>query len=498
MTSQTLDNVLACTRLPVLPPTSVELMDLALDPDVLPADVDTLLQHDPALAGQILRAVNSRHFHPDEPCTTIERAVTYLGMSPIRSLAVGFSLMDVTSCYGDDINLLDYWRRGLVSAAAARYVAVVTQGCNPQDAFIAALMQDIGMLAMQTALGNAYRDVMGRADGNHRALPRCERNLLGVTHAEVGAALARRWNLPDRIMEPILRHHFRHAGATINIPIVNAVVLGCQISHLCMGEMRQPDVARAGAMSRRFFGLSSADARMLLAGATQDAKTLAAGMSLDGGGLPDADAIMAQAGDAIVAHHCHQIEQASSIKPLESALAASAIPAGITDRMSFDRELAERYAQARERGECLGLILVTIDDFAALRYERGPEAANRVLAAVADALREGSTEGPEIGLYEPGTLAFVVPGATRFDAAKLAERRRQAIEQLPVEIGGADGRVYLTASAGVAARDAETAGKLVDAPQLLYLADGALRAARTAGRNCVRVFSPRPARPSTA
>jgi diguanylate cyclase (GGDEF)-like protein len=116
-----------------------------------------------------------------------------------------------------------------------------------------------------------------------------------------------------------------------------------------------------------------------------------------------------------------------------------------------------------------------------------------VLAAVAETLRDGSPGGTGTGLYEPGTVALVVPGASRFDAAKIAEQRRKAIERQPVDVGGAGGRVHVTASVGVAAMDAETAESLVEAAQLVNLADGALRAARAAGPNCVRVFNPRPA-----
>ena len=97
--------------------------------------------------------------------------------------------MGVTKCCEVQLDLLDFWRRGLMSAAAARHIAVVTRGCNPQDAFIAALMQDIGMVAMHTALGQTYADVLAGADGNHRVLPRRERTRLGITHAEVGALL---------------------------------------------------------------------------------------------------------------------------------------------------------------------------------------------------------------------------------------------------------------------------------------------------------------------
>ena len=267
MTTSILDKVISGPRLPVLPPVAVELMELIHDPDVEPAAIDVLLKRDPDLAARILEAVNSQHFEPTHPCTTVGGAAASIGVSPIRSLTAGFSLMDVTTCCQPDLDLLDYWRRCLMSAGAARYIAVATQGCDPQDAFIAALMQDIGMLAMQTALGQAYFDVLARAHGNHRMLPRWERTSLGVTHAEVGAMLGRKWNLPMRLVEPIRRHHHRNAGDSEHAPIVNTVVLGCHISYLCAAPMRESDVARAGAMSRMFFNLSSSEARTLLAGA---------------------------------------------------------------------------------------------------------------------------------------------------------------------------------------------------------------------------------------
>jgi HD-like signal output (HDOD) protein len=205
MTSPILEKVLSCPTLPQLPPAAVELMELIHDPEAEPTVVDALLKRNPALATKIVNAVNSPHFAPAQPHATVGEALAFIGLDPIRSLAVGFSLMEVTTCYAQELDLLDYWRRCLTTAAAARHIAVVTQGCDPQDAFIAALMQDVGMLAMQTALGRTYLDVLSGAVGNHRILPRRERTALGITHAEVGALLGRQWNLPAQLVDPIQR-----------------------------------------------------------------------------------------------------------------------------------------------------------------------------------------------------------------------------------------------------------------------------------------------------
>jgi diguanylate cyclase (GGDEF)-like protein len=491
MTTSILDKVISCPRLPVLPPVAVELMELIHDPDVEPAAIDVLLKGDPDLAAKILEAVNSLHFESTHACTTVGGAAASVGLSPIRSLTAGFSLMDVTTCYEVNLDLLDYWRRCLMSAAAARYIAVATQGCDPQDAFIAALMQDIGMLAMQTALGPAYFDVLARTKGNHRVLPRWERTSLGVTHAEVGAMLGRKWNLPVRLVEPIRRHHHhRNAGDSDHAPIINTVVLGCQISYLCTAPMRESDVARAGAMFRRIFDLSSSEARTLLVGASRDASSLAQRLVAKGDRFADPGTILAEANKALIADQCRQVREAPALsQPVDLPPAADGL-SGVGDRAGFERELATRFRRARSRGDCLGLILIEIDELATVRDGHGP-ASTAVMRALTPLLRDGESGDRIVGHFGPGTFALIVPGASRFESARLAEHLRQVIGRQRIETGGADGHLQVTASVGVAALEPEVAGRLAEPGPLLHLADEALRTARRAGRNCVRVFSPR-------
>ena len=148
MSAATLDKVLASPKLPTLPAVATKMLQLTSNPDVELDDIADLVQYDQALSAKILKTVNSSYYSLRQPCTNIKRALTYLGLNTVKSLVLGFSLVDLTRHNDDGFDLMDYWRRCVYSAAAARRIAMVTGTCDADEAYIAALMQDIGMLAM--------------------------------------------------------------------------------------------------------------------------------------------------------------------------------------------------------------------------------------------------------------------------------------------------------------------------------------------------------------
>jgi diguanylate cyclase (GGDEF)-like protein len=98
-------------------------------------------------------------------------------------------------------------------------------------------------------------------------------------------------------------------------------------------------------------------------------------------------------------------------------------------------------------------------------------------------------------------FAVILPGASKADAARTAERLRRSVEQQHVDLLAAATRVQavqVTASLGVAVLGAEPHERPREPEVLLQLADQALSAAKQAGRNCVRMFSPKPPRSSAA
>ncbi|MHC4129605.1 MAG: sensor domain-containing diguanylate cyclase [Planctomycetota bacterium] len=504
MNAPILEKVLASPKLPTLPTVAVELLQLTQDPDVDLADIARLVQYDQALAAKILRTVNSSYYHLAQPCPTIKRALAYLGLSTVKSLVLGFSLVDLTRTCGDGVDLLDYWRRSVYAAAAARRIAVVTRRCDPDEALLAALMQDIGMLAMHAVLGAKYGEIVSQTNGNHHVLPYCETDALGFNHAEAGAHLGQRWCLPRQIVHPIRHHHRRGMTGGEHDDIVNAVILAYRVSNVLGAEDPKPVLDMFSVLSQGLFRVTAEEERSILHAASADAVELSNLLEVQVGDLPDVSALLAGADEALVAHQTRQQHEQELLRQSSAAMTRQALTDGLTgvgNRKCFEQALADAFRQARDRGDCLGLILVGADRLGPLTDSLGLRAGDLVLQTLAARLLEGLGNEALVCRTGAAQFAVILPGASRADAARAAERLRRSIEGQHVDLLAAATNVQavqVTASLGAAALGSEPYERPREPDTLLQLAERALAAAKQAGRNCVRVFNPGPPRSSAA
>ena len=491
-----LEKVLNCTSLPTLPQVAVKLLELTRDPDANLKAIADLVQKDQALATKILRTVNSSYYALAEPCPTIKRALAYLGLNTVKSLALGFSLVDVSRLGADGFDLVAYWQRALFSAAAARRFAIVTKSCDPDEAFLAGLLQDIGMLAMHAALGEEYHGVLSGCD-DHLGLPKVERDALGFTHPEVGARLGERWRLPGQIIEPIRHHHFESPNDEGAPALVRAVALGLQAATLVTASDRSAALRRMKRMSRQLFGIPPADEVTLLQTIFQDARELAGLLEVQVGEQPDISSILAEAEEARIQHAFTVEREAERILESRAELAREAVTDGLTgagNRKFFDQQLAERFRNAYENGLPLALVLVDADRFKQLNDTLGHQAGDTVLKELARRLRDATGHDGVVCRYGGEEFAVVLPGAALQEAGGIAERLRKALEADRFdlsEVGLGVDAIEVTASFGVAALEPQIASALSRPELLVQLADKALYAAKEAGRNCVRVFAPK-------
>jgi diguanylate cyclase (GGDEF)-like protein len=504
MNAPALENVLTSPKLPTLPGLAVELLRLTQDPDVDLADIARLVQYDQALAAKILRTVNSSYYSLAQPCPTIKRALAYLGLNTVKSLVLGFSLVDVTRTCGDGFDLLDYWRRSVYSAAAARRIAAATKGCDPDEALLAALMQDIGMLAMHATLGSEYGKIVSQTDGNHHMLPYCETDALGFTHADAGAQLGERWSLPRQIVDPIRLHHRRGTTRGGHDDIVNAVILAYRVSNVLAAADPKPVLDMFSAMAQGLFRVTLEEERSILRAATDDARELAGLLEVQIGELPDVAALLAEADAALLTHQARLEQEQELLRQSSAAMTRQALTdrlTGVGNHKYFEQALVDAFRQSRESGDCLGLILAGADRFRSLCERLGARAGDLILQTLAARLREGVGGAGLVCRWDGDRFAVILPGASRADTARTAERLRRAVEGQHVNLLAAATSVeavQVTASFGVAALGAEPFERPQEPEVLLRQADQALEAAKQAGRNCVRAFSPRPPRSSAA
>ncbi len=201
------EQLLKSASVPALPQSAVTLLRLSQDPDVGPAEFAVPVESDPGLASQVLKFVNSAYFGFSREISSVRQAITLVGIRTIRNFALWsavFSLMPNPRC--GPFELRNMWQDSLRRAIFGREVARRLGGCDADEVFAAALLQDLAIPILAKEYSSQYAELLEKREGGHIRLSQLERELLGVDHAEVGARIAAHWKLPDSTSRLIARH----------------------------------------------------------------------------------------------------------------------------------------------------------------------------------------------------------------------------------------------------------------------------------------------------
>ena len=194
--------------LPPLPSVANELLGAFNDDD---ADIGVLSRRiaaDQVLAARTLRVANSAFYGLQGKINSIQEAIVVLGFRAVRSLVISAAAVCAMNALksANDFAPRRFWRHSIGTAVAARQLAQMT-GHNPDSAFAAGLLHDIGQLVLAVALPKHYNAVIAWRERNGTLLTTAEQTVLNCTHTEAGQLLASRWKLPDIITESITLHH---------------------------------------------------------------------------------------------------------------------------------------------------------------------------------------------------------------------------------------------------------------------------------------------------
>ncbi|MDZ7620014.1 MAG: HDOD domain-containing protein [Patescibacteria group bacterium] len=202
-----LRRILAGAQLPALPQSALRLLELSQDPRNGPAEFALPIEADPGLTGQVLRFVNSSYFGFSREISSVKLAITLVGIRTIKNFSLWsavFSLMPNPKCGPFDLKLL--WQDSLYRAVFARAMAKLLGSKDPEDAFAAALLQDMAVPLLAKEAAQLYTKLIQARDGGRVRLSGLEQQVLGWTHAEAAGIMARQWNLPDAFAT-LIEHH---------------------------------------------------------------------------------------------------------------------------------------------------------------------------------------------------------------------------------------------------------------------------------------------------
>ncbi|HZZ70755.1 MAG TPA: HDOD domain-containing protein [Pirellulales bacterium] len=202
--TRTLDHfVEQAGRLYSLPGVALQVMELTARPTVDTYALKQCIELDPALTSKILRVVNSSLFGLSRQVSDLNQALALLGTKPLKLLVLGFSLPDTLTENLTGDMLGRYWWSVLNKAVAARELSETFWHQPGDEAFIAGLLQDLGMLVLIQAVGDPYVRFLEHVFAGGGNLAALEIATFGFNHFQLGARLLEQWGLPANIVKAV-------------------------------------------------------------------------------------------------------------------------------------------------------------------------------------------------------------------------------------------------------------------------------------------------------
>ncbi len=489
--NQVLQTVLSCPNLPTLPAVALKVLELTRDPQVGLNDLGKVVQADPALSAKVLKTVNSSIFGLTTQCSKIDRALAYLGLNAVKSLVLGFSLVDCTRgvTKGRGLDMQAHWRRATYSAAGARAIAQVTKSCDPDEAFTAAIFADIGVLASFLALGDRYSDVL-EAALEHGKLSAHEIEVFKTSHGEIGAELATKWKLPAQYVDAIRYHHNSESAPMSSRSMARVVSLGGLLAEAMSSTQPRSAVLAVNRGMAEWFGKRPDNIEDLLSKVSSGAQDLGRVFEKDVGSVPNIEFIMAEASEQALEAQMATQRESVQLRAQNEELAIANITDALTgakNRKSFDVALNASFELSTTAQVPFSVIFLDADKFKSVNDRFGHPAGDAVLKILAQRMKATLAGAGELYRYGGEEFAVIVPGNGLVVAAEIAERLRVAIEAPHFDLSGVAGApatLPVTISLGVSATDV---GVYENGTAVVKAADEAVYRSKQEGRNRVTV-----------
>lgn len=488
-----------CPNLPSPPRIAMQILELGRDPNVDFATLSRLLMNDPALASRILRASNSALYSQRRRSDNLRQAMVVIGLNATLTLALSFSLTEALgSGRQTHRGIQMVWRRALIAASTSRLLGEHLGIQELEELFLAGMLQDIGILALDAAMPEIYRPLIDQAE-SHDSLLREEREALGTDHGENGTWLMQHWGLQERLALIASAVHDPEA-ATVPADarlFVSCVAVASQIADLFLGDGdREEETRRVADRAARLLGLSGDVMQSLLSKVADLLPEIADLYDTEIISPRQATGVLDQAREILATrtlHLIHQVEeQQRDVQEMERAhlqlLETASLDAltGLHNRGRFDEVLETEFRLATEHGWPLTIGFIDLDHFKKVNDDRGHLAGDAVLSRVGEILLKHLRDCDFVMRYGGDEFIALLPGTGLEQAVAVFDRLRKAIAK-ETHVDPEGRQFQITSSIGLAshmdgARRASGPMDLIrDADKALYTAKGQGRDQTVAG-----------------
>jgi diguanylate cyclase (GGDEF)-like protein len=484
---------------------ATEIIALARDPDIEMSKVAQAVGRDPAMTAKILRIANSAFYAQRRPSQNLRQALVIIGLNAALTLALSFSLVSsMRALQPIGIDYPRFWRRALLGATAARAFCEAAKIAHPEDMFLAALLQDMAVLAIDRASRDFYAGLPHPA--THADWIAYEQKALGKDHATYSAMLLRAWNLPERICKAVEYSHSPHElpRDTDDARFASCVALGSDLAEAALSAERSAPLSNLAKRAQDLLQMRHEQCNdvvahiMKLIPETEDlyeTRLIAA---------EDAENLLAEARELLAVRNLHALQEVSALQATASVLLSRTEEAedssrrdpltGVLNRQWLDRLLNREFTQAVVFGRDLSIAHVDIDRFKTTNDTYGTEVGDKVLRSCARILQSCVRGSDLVARFSGEEFMIVLPGADQDIAQQIAGRMLKAL--LAADHAPETGNVRITASIGIATYTPKH--RFPTTLAMLEAADHALYAAKLCGRNRFECYGDLPAATHTS
>ncbi len=484
------------TNFPSPPAIALQIVALAADPEIDVAKVASTISKDPGLTVKILRVANSPLYAKRRKSENLRQALVALGLNAATTLALSFSLVSsYNGGKGSGINYTRYWRRAILSASAARTFGTLAGVQVLEDIFLAALLQDIAVLAIDRVEADFYRGLP--PDCTHAEIVVHEMQSLGSDHAALGGWLLRHWKLPEALCATVEASHEPAAAApeTALGMAARCVALGSECVEVLLAPQTPSDLKALAAHAQAWLGV---DAESLANAMTTIVDEIPEIERLFDTAILEADAatsILEQARELLTFRSLQALDQMSSLQEASEELEARTAAledkhrrdalTGVFNRGHLDEVLRREFDSAVAGGWPLSIVFVDLDRFKHVNDTYGHPTGDAVLTATAQLFVEVLRDSDCVARYGGEEFLIVLPGLATDPAVKVCERLLARVRNLQHPVPG--GSIRVTASLGLATLTMKA--RFARVADLIEAADRCVYAAKKAGRDRLVCFN---------
>ncbi len=206
--STAIEFIAAFSDVQPLPHVVTTLTRLIADSESTMKDFEEVIMMDPILVSRLLRLVNSPYYGLTQTVDSISRAVAFLGMKNLHTLAVTDALKNIftdpapTGLFSKN----KLWLHCAAVSICSKMIAERMFGINGDDAYLCGILHDFGLLVEEQVQSESFNKICETCTST-ASLVQMEQQAFSTDHCEIGALMTQDWNMPESIQEAIRHHH---------------------------------------------------------------------------------------------------------------------------------------------------------------------------------------------------------------------------------------------------------------------------------------------------